>query len=390
MGSPVVAAKCGRIACVVQCLPTAREHLRRMFPDISTQQILQAISLDATLAQIGELKELGIEINTSGKVAVGNEPRLDITSVFRPVRGVMGELMRALFERERAHVLAGLEQAAARHVRDDQGLQATRSQVRLRSCCGGSSDWVECVPSRSTLRLRDAEFITGVRWRLGLPVCSAAKCELRPLSANSSAEDACGITLDKHGDHIVSCKKGGGAQRVHGAVARVIGSAARECGAEVSFERTVPELLQGVPGTEEAMEAILDVHIWCAFPYPMEEWVDVTCRHPFAKRYRNAAAACGGVAAKAGEKDKIARYGRGEGGVVVTTAAIESWGLMGVGFERLLGRLEAAWAARHYAGPTEAARTARRWREELGIAQVRCLHRSVEQAQRGGSVPAEP
>ena len=225
---------------------------------------------------------------------------------------------------------------------------------------------------------------------LGLPVCSAPKCQLRPVSANSSAEDACGITLDKHGDHIVSCKKGGGVQRVHGAIGRVIGSAARECGAEVSFERTVPELLQGEPGTDDTVEAILDVHIWCAFPYPMEEWVDVTCRHPFAKRYRSAAASTCGVAAKAGESDKEKRYGRGEGGVVVSTAAIESWGLMGNGFEQLLGRLEAAWAARHYAGPAEAARTARRWREELGIAQVRCIHRSVEQAQRVGGVPDEP
>ena len=190
----------------------------------------------------------------------------------------------------------------------------------------------------------------------------------------------------------MSCKKGGGAQRVHGAVARVLGSAARECGAEVSFERTVPELLQGEPGTDDAMEAILDVHIWCAFPHPMEEWVDVTCRHPFAKRYRRAAATVSGTAAKAGEDDKASRYGRGEGGVVVTTAAIESWGFMGEGFTRLLGRLEAAWAARHFMGPAEAARTARRWREEVGIAQVRCFHRSVEQAQRpcGGKCLARP
>ena len=92
---------------------------------------------------------------------------------------------------------------------------------------------------------------------------------------------------------------------MHGAVACVIGSAARECGAEV--ERTVPELLQGVPGTDETVEAILDVHIWTAFPHPMEEWVDVTCRHPFAKRYRRSAGASNGVAAKAGEDDKASR-----------------------------------------------------------------------------------
>ena len=67
---------------------------------------------------------------------------------------------------------------------------------------------------------------------------------------------------------------------------------------------------------------------------------------------------------------------------MVTTAAIESWGRMGSGFESLLGKLECAWAARHFAGLAEAAQVSRRWREEIGIVQARCLHRSVELAQR--------
>lgn len=73
--------------------------------------------------------------------------------------------------------------------------------------------------------------------------------------------------------------------------------------------------------------------------------------------------------------------GSGCAGVVVTTAAIESWGRMGAAFESLLGKLECAWAARHFTGPGEAARTSRRWREEIGVVQAKCLHRSVELAQ---------
>ena len=115
------------------------------------------------------------------------------------------------------------------------------------------------------------------------------------------AEDTCGILLDIHGDHAVTCKKGGGAQRVHGAVAHVIGGAARECGAEVAYEWTVPELLQGDPGSENAVLAILDVHLWFAYPVPLEIWVDVTCRHPYAKPYRNSAATVHGHAAISGE-----------------------------------------------------------------------------------------
>ena len=71
---------------------------------------------------------------------------------------------------------------------------------------------------------------------------------------------------------------------MHGAVAHVRCGAARECGAEVAYETTVPELLQGEPGSDEAIEAILDVRLWCAFPVSVEIWVDVTCRHPFVKR----------------------------------------------------------------------------------------------------------
>ena len=48
----------------------------------------------------------------------------------------------------------------------------------------------------------------------------------------------------------------------------------------------------------------------------------------------------------------------------------------------ILGKLEALWAARHFAGPAETAAVARRWRNELGVVQVKCLHRSVELAQR--------
>ena len=380
MGSPALAAKCGRIACLAQCLPVAREHLKRMFPDTEDDAILQAVSLDGVKAQLQDLNNMGIELSAAGKIAVGNEPRLDLSTQFAPARGVMGEIVRSLFEVERSHVLAALEQVQARCGNNEEGTQAQRSQARLRSCCGGSSLWAECIPSRSTLRLRDAEFVTAMRWRLGLPLCKQDRCQLR--SANSlDAEDTCGILLDVHGDHAVSCKKGGGAQRVHGAVAHVIGGAARECGAEVAYERTVPELLHGEPGSEEAIEAVLDVHVWCAYPVPVEVWVDVTCRHPFAKRYRNSAARVDGHAAKLGEDDKASRYGSGSGGVVVTTAAIESWGRMGAGFESLLGKLENAWAARHFAGPVVAAQTSRRWREEIGIVQARSLHRSVEMAQ---------
>ena len=44
MGSHVLASRCGRIACLAQCLPVARAHLRRMFPEQGEEAILQAIT----------------------------------------------------------------------------------------------------------------------------------------------------------------------------------------------------------------------------------------------------------------------------------------------------------------------------------------------------------
>ena len=51
MGSSVLAAKCGRIACLAQCLPVARAHLKRMFPDVEAEAILQAVSLEVSVCK---------------------------------------------------------------------------------------------------------------------------------------------------------------------------------------------------------------------------------------------------------------------------------------------------------------------------------------------------
>ena len=110
-----------------------------------------------------------------------------------------------------------------------------------------------------------------------------------------------------------------------------------------------------MPDSDDAVEAILDVHLWCAYPVPLKVWVDVSCRHPFAKRYRNSAASVDVHAATSGEDDKVSGYGSGCAGAVVTTAAIGSWGHIGIAFESWLGKLECAWAAHHFAGSGEAA-----------------------------------
>ena len=102
MGSPTLAAKCGRIACIAQCFLVARAHLRKMFPEVDDESILAAVSLEDVQLTLQEFAREGIELNTSGRLASGSEPRLNLMRDFQPVRGVMGELMRTLFAQERA------------------------------------------------------------------------------------------------------------------------------------------------------------------------------------------------------------------------------------------------------------------------------------------------
>ena len=124
---------------------------------------------------------------------------------------------------------------------------------------------------------------------------------------------AFGHILDHFLDHALCCPKGGGFYRVHGSLAKSLISIVREADCEVSVEEVAPELLQGVPGTAEAVEARMDLHIWAAGPHPAEWWVDVTHHHVWASRYRSGTLRPGRVAMEA-EARKLERYGVGVGG----------------------------------------------------------------------------
>ena len=118
---------------------------------------------------------------------------------------------------------------------------------------------------------------------------------------------------------------------MHGGITKLLASFAKEASAKVEEEVVVHELLKGDPGSEVAIEARLDLHIWASAPWPFELWVDATHRHVWAKRYRSEAAVRASAAAAMAEVDKWQRYGEGSDGVVVTTAAIESWANFGKG-----------------------------------------------------------
>lgn len=270
-------------------------------------------------------------------------------------------------------MLASVEQGATRSGSSAACKQAIRSQVRLRSCCGDNSSWIDAVPCRNALRLRDAELVTGARWRLGLSVCHTGKWQLCPVARSDSpshAEDKCGICLDPHGDHIVSCKKSGGAQRVHGAIGRIVGNAAGDVGAE-QFQSNNARTSERFAWLRRCREGYFRrAHMErLSMTHGSVGHAMIPARRDTEVVQRLLMASQPGWVKMPGNEG------------VVTTAAIEGWGRMGQGFEMLLGRLEALWAACHFARPAETAVVGRRWRNALGIAQVKCLHRFVELAQ---------
>ena len=404
LGSAAVAAKIGRVAALAQCLPTARAHLRNIFPDASEDDILSAVPLQGALEALRELKEEhGIEIAADGTLATGREPRLNLEKPFQPIRGLTGKIVQELFRKQREATLRGhaeghqsriadaVSQAAidpAESARSSGVAQAhLRHSIRLRSVAGhGGGAWVDHCPSRDTLRLKDREFSLALRWRLGLPLTSVCPCQLRKIAEMHqyrTTEDAtgpCGKTVDQFGDHTILCGRGPGRYRVHNAIARHVGRIAREAGVEAEAEVVCPELLKGEPGTEQAVEARLDLHLWAGGPLPYEAWVDVTHTHPWRRQMRQKTAAHDGAAAEEAEERKHKRYGDGRAGMRAQPAAVEAWGRFGPGMAKLLEDLGARWAEKARAGPSALAATMRRWSAELGIAQMRAFSATLAQA----------
>eukprot|EP00973_Karenia_brevis_P094414 12422370-Karenia_brevis.AAC.1 len=211
--------------------------------------------------------------------------------------------------------------------------------------------------------------------------CRHRPARLDTLQDCGVAEGRCGHELDTHGDHAVLCGRGGGRYRAHTALCRCLGRFAREANVEYSFEEVCPALLRGDPGSEEAVEARLDLRLWSGSQeWVWEAWLDATVTHPWRQAMRNSAARVDGAAAADAVKRKVSRYGEGLGGVRVTTVACESWGRLGDDAVELLGQLAGHWASVTHAGPAAAAATVRRWRAEIGIGLTRAQAATAAQA----------
>ena len=416
-GAASVTALIGRVATLAQCLPTARQHLRNLFPTDSEMAILEAIPLGGADTALEHLqKEYGIEVAATGEVAVEKEPRLNLHGDFGPIRGVTGKITRAIYEKQRMRLLAELEvqetvaRDAARRLRRSHPDEASRarqaalgfqrSRVRLRATAGaGCFDWVTAAPTEARVQLNDEEFMFAVRWRLGIALHHGQHdCGLRAKRAHAGdahpsqtvqsaehvrarARQRCGKFLDPHGDHALLCSRGAGRYRVHNSVCRVLAEIAREIGAEVETEEVCPSLLKGTPGAPDSVEARLDVHLWMhGRDAATEKWIDVVVTHPWRIGARAAAATTDGSAAATAEGKKLTRYGSGRGGIFVSPFAIEAWGRFGGGAEQLLGVLLGAWARKRAAPVATSSAILSRWRAAISAAVCRAQAATITAA----------
>ena len=220
-----------------------------------------------------------------------------------------------------------------------------------------------------------------MRWRLGSrQIQAVTRCQ----HVAAKSQKQCPAFVDPLLDHAALCKSGKGVYRLHNTLAHKLREFAKEAGCEAQCEVVVPSLLKGQSGTEDAVEARLDIHIWAGGSWPLEQYVDVTTRHPWAQRYRQEALAPTEQAATAPERrattQKASRDAMEADGVPVVVAVLGSWGRMCSSLNDLLDLLSRRAAHARADAGIHAFGRRRRWVEEIAVAQQRCLHRQFATA----------
>ena len=240
-------------------------------------------------------------------------------------------------------------------------------QDRLESCAGPEGGaYLSATRTELGCSLRDAEFTSYTRLRLGMPVMRAGPCQHARANADGGTT-ACGSMADADGRHCMPCKVGGAVLAAHGEGCQVLADACRDAGFICRKEQIIPEL-----ATTACPSPKLDLD---AFGVVGADrlLIDFTLRMSTAARYGHGARS---NAAASGEADKQARYPPA-GGISVRGAGMEVLGRHGPGLASLLEELadRARLAAVHQGRPP--ARFLRLWRCRLSGVAARLVGRAV-------------
>jgi hypothetical protein len=195
--------------------------------------------------------------------------------------------------------------------------------------------WLDALPVAPALELKDADFVCAARHRLGIAHMPANAPAIQCFCAQ--------CVLPGDTDHAMTCNTLSGARTLrHDIIKGIWRRSAGRAGVATSEE---PEL-RPLRGRDDrsgnagdrgdillAMQSALTV-------------ADISVVHPAARTYVRAAAATAGSAAALRDRDKKARYERGDtGGYAFVPLSVESYGRMGVPAMQLLNTLADTAAA---------------------------------------------
>ena len=215
-----------------------------------------------------------------------------------------------------SRIMRGIEALAA--ARLWEGFSEHRRECLLSSGGPKAGSFWQVTPDSSKCFMDNAHWRTAVRQRLGvLTAPDGAMCHL---PKGDDQDEKCGHSLDADLHHPLLCKVGPARMRPHRAVASALKHLLKSSGAHVDIERAWPPLYEW--SGDRCKEAVMDLVVH--WPGSCTSFlVDVTIRCPHASRYTHACTKAG-VAAAAGTKDKLDRYGDS-----VLTLAFETYGRLG-------------------------------------------------------------
>ena len=204
-------------------------------------------------------------------------------------------------------------------------------------------------------------------------VMSPGVCHHQKGGDQAAKPIACFAPVCPDGYHTVTCKCGGAPYCAHSQGCNILHKASRSAGYQSKREQVVPEL-----ATPACRAPQLDVEGWST-SHSSRLLIDFSIRHPCTAHYSS-----GQSATVVAGREKTGHYGSRQG-LVVRTAAMETFGRHGADLVALLEQLADLARQRDIAFGLPPTRWLRKWRAQLSLAVARMIGRAIQSACPPGS-----